>query len=183
MRTPWRTRTHELFLSSARAVTSLRGVTPPRTPAPPGRHPIGTPRALSANTGPIASAAWLVARELYPKDQKWSVEIVLGTAKTPQQPEPDEHATQLVIEIFAEEWGFRFYHEGRVSWIRITDVPFVHGRDDHVLLRQTPPLKDIGALVRELEQRYEIRFQRRHAAIRTSIDGSMSDIRTWLETL
>lgn len=146
-------------------------------------HPIGTPRALAANTGPIASAAWLVARELYPKDPKWRVEIALGISEAALPAELDESTTRFDLEIYAEEWGFRFCHTGQVSWIRVTDVPFVHGRDDHGLFRRTPPLKDIASLVRELEHRYEIRFHRDHAAIRTTLDDGLARIRDWLETL
>ncbi|HTR54831.1 MAG TPA: hypothetical protein VMJ10_29285 [Kofleriaceae bacterium] len=136
---------------------------------------MGTPLGLSTNTGPIASAAWLAARELYPRDPKWRVEIELAPATT--------SALRLELEIYAEEWGFRFSAGERVSWIRVTDVPFVHGRDDHGLLRATPPLRDIGMLVRSLETSHAIAFDRRRAAIRTTIDGGEPVIRSWLETL
>lgn len=135
-------------------------------------HPIATPRALSANTGPIASAAWLVERGLSPDDQKWHVDIAL-----------EDGDTRFELEIYAEEWGFKLSHEGRVSWIRVTDVPFVHGRDEHQLLRRTPPLKHIGVLLAELEQRYEIRFDRRSAAIRTTIADAAPIVASWIETL
>ena len=130
---------------------------------------------MSANTGPIASAAWLAARELYPRDPKWRVEIELAPSSTRE--------LRLDLEIYAEEWGFRFSVRERVSWIRVTDVPFVHGRDDHSLLRETPPLRDIGSLVRTLEASHAIAFDRRAAAIRTTIDGGEPAIRSWLETL
>ena len=147
----------------------------PRPPRPPPVHPLGTPLGLSTNTGPIASAAWLAARELYPRDPKWRVEIELVPATSRDM--------RLELEIYAEEWGFRFSVGERVSWIRVTDVPFVHGRDDHGLLRATPALRDIGELVRSIERSHAVAFERRTAAIRTTIDGGEPAIRSWLETL
>lgn len=137
-----------------------------------GLHPIGTPRGLSANTGPIASAAWLAARELYPKESRWHAVSTLAVAET-----------RFQIEIFAEEWGFKFDHAGRESWIRVTDVPFVHGRDEHDLLGETPPLRYIGKLVRKLEVAHALRFDRSAAQIETTIASAEPVIRGWLETL
>ena len=145
----------------------------PRTRSRNGIHPIGTPSGLSANTGPIASAAWLTARELYPKEPRWHCVIAMDARL----------GSSLELEIFAEEWGFRFTHDGKESWIRVTDVPFVHGRDDHELLSKIPPLRDIGTLVRTLERRYRLRFLRRRAAIRTSIAHGDRAIRRWIESL
>jgi len=135
-------------------------------------HPIGTPRGLSSNTGPIASAAWLAARELYPKEQRWHAVATL-----------EHEQARFEIEIFAEEWGFKFQLADRESWIRITDLPFVHGRDDHELLAATPPLKHIGKLVRKLEAAHSLQFDRRAARIDTTIDAAEPVIRAWLETL
>lgn len=135
-------------------------------------HPIGTPRGLSANTGPIASAAWLTARDLYPKEPKWHAVTTLVAGDT-----------RFQLEIFAEEWGFRFEHAGRESWIRVTDVPFVHGRDDHALLRTTPSLKHIGKLVRALETTHRLRFDRSAPSIETTIPDGERVIRTWIASL
>src|SRR5688572_1964560 len=99
---------------------------------------------MSPNTGPLASAAWLLARELFPRDPRWFVELEFVAGED----------TRLVIEIYAEEWGFAFHHAGRVSWIRVTDIAFVHGRDEHELLADTPTLRDIGRLIARLERRY-----------------------------
>jgi hypothetical protein len=164
-------------LFSVAPVSSLRFVTSRRVnpPGSPTRHPIGTPRGLSTNTGPIASAAWLAARELYPRDPKWRVEIELAVST--------EQPTRFELEIYAEEWGYRFSAGERMSWIRVTDVPFIHGRDDHSLLRSTPSLREIGALLRELEDKHAIAFDRDNAVVRTTIDGGEAAIRTWLETL
>jgi hypothetical protein len=147
-------------------------------------HPIGTPPGLRANTGPMASAAWLAERELYPRVPRWSVAIAIGTgAETPPVDFDPTAATRLQLEIYAEEWGFLFCHGGLVSWIRITDVPFVHGRDEHALLNATPTLKRIGQLLYTLEHRFVIRFDRRAAAVRSTLERSERAIRTWIESL
>jgi hypothetical protein len=122
----------------------------------------------------IATAAWLVARELYPKTPKWFVEVEL---------EVDHSATKFMIEIYAEEWGFRFEHADRLSWIRVTDVPFVHGRDEHELLKRVPRLNSIGTVLAELEAKHGIRFNRDAAAIRTTLAGAESVIADWVRAL
>jgi hypothetical protein len=161
----------------------LRVTSNRRSPPFDGQQPVGTPRGLSTNTGPIASAAWLVARELYPREPKWSVEIALAPAGSIPSHEIDEHATCFQIGIYAEEWGFLFSHASRVSWIRITDLPFVHGRDEHKLLSATPPLRQIGNLIHDLEKRHQIRFDREGASVKTELHGSEGVIRRWIATL
>jgi hypothetical protein len=94
-----------------------------------------------------------------------------------------KRATRLQIHIHADEWGYRFCHAGRESWIRITDIPFVHGRDEHALVGSTPPLKNFSAFVRGLEARNRVEFQREHAAIVTSIPDAERGIRSWLRSL
>ncbi len=141
------------------------------TRQPATQHPLGS-TGLSTNTGPLASAAWLVARNVFPTENRWSIEILLGDVET-----------QFALELFAEEWGFRFTHAGKQSWIRVTDLPFVHGRDDHGLIGERPPLRNIGALIKKLESRHAIRFDRGSAEIRCSIAGAEPAIRDWLQTL
>jgi hypothetical protein len=136
------------------------------------QHPIGTPRGLSANTGPIASAAWLAARELYPKDPKWHAVATLPA-----------NGARFQLEIYAEEWGFQFEIADRQSWIRVTDVPFVHGRDDHGLLPRTPSLRQIGRLVRSLESAHGLEFDRAAAKIDTTIADGDGPIRAWIASL
>jgi hypothetical protein len=141
-------------------------------------HPIGTPtNGLSPNTGPLATAAWLIAHGLTSREPRWFVEVTLGVAGR----NPDEDAaTQLRIELFSEEWGFWFRHEGKISWIRVTDVAFVHGRDEHSLLPETPALKNIGRVVHALERRFDIRFDRAVPLIRTSLVGEEQTISAWI---
>jgi hypothetical protein len=131
-----------------------------------------SPAGLSTNTGPIAAAAWLATQGLLPESARWSVEVTLAAPEA-----------QLVIEVFAEEWGFRFEKGERVSWIRVTDVPFIHGRDEHGLLRETPALKSFGKLVRKLEEQHGIQFDRKAAAVRSTITGAEPVIRAWAESL
>ena len=144
-----------------------------------GPHPIGTPKGLSPNTGPLASAAWLVARGLLPKEPRWFVEIELpASGKT-----EGNTSAKLLLEVYAEEWGYRFERENRISWIRVTDVPFVHGRDEHGLLAKTPRLIDIGNLVRQIEAEHALEFQRHAPTIRSNVSDDEGAIRAWLASL
>lgn len=146
------------------------------SPAP--GHSLGTPATgVSPNTGPLATAAWLVARGLTPAPSRWNAEILLGTSAVP----PDEEsATLLRLELFSEEWGFAFRHDDKTSWIRVTDLPFVHGRDDHGLLAMTPALRAFGSLVRNLEARFELQFVVEAAVVRSSLVAAESAIRGWI---
>jgi hypothetical protein len=145
---------------------------------PSSVHPIGTPTSgVSPNTGPLATAAWLVARELTPPGPRWYAEILLGTSETPPD---DDSPTLLRVELFSEEWGFWFRREDQVSWIRVTDVPFVHGRDDHGLLAATPALRTFGSLVRLVEERFDIHFVAESVVIRSSVFGAEPAIRAWI---
>jgi hypothetical protein len=136
-------------------------------------HPIGTPiRGLSPNTGVLATAAWLAQREVYPEDPKWFAEIALGA-----------DGARFVIEIYAEEWGIRFEHAGRESWIRVTDVAFVHGRDDHELLAHVPRLTTLGSLIKTLEAKHGIVFDRQTPTIRTTLAGADAAIADWVRGL
>src|ERR1051326_5928144 len=79
-----------------------RSRTTTRQPPVAGTHPIAPPRAVSPNTGPLAAARCLIGRGLSPSEPRWFVEITLTA----------DQATQLRIEIYAEEWGFMFQHDG-----------------------------------------------------------------------
>jgi len=144
-------------------------------------HPLGSP-GLSPHTGPLAAAAWLAARELSTRDPRWSVDIVLDAAPAATF-EPHDASTRFHIEIYSEEWGYSFRHQRRTSWIRVTDIPFVHGRDDHQLLIDTPKLREIGKLVRTLERRYRIALRQHPPLIRTSLPNAEAVIRGWATDL
>jgi hypothetical protein len=127
---------------------------------------------LPPNTGPLATAAWCVSRGLFPNGRDWFVEITMHAG-----------ASRFAIEIYAAEWGFAFHHDGRVSWIRVTDIPFVHGQDDFQLLHETTSLMQINAMVHHVEHLYGIKFARDQATVRTSIEDAEPAIGEWLHTL
>jgi hypothetical protein len=135
--------------------------------------------------GMLAAAAWLSQRSLSPPlVTSWHALVALGvTGEVPAADADDRVETRFHVEIFAQEWGFFFCHGGRASWIRVTDIPFVHGRDDHRLLPVTPPLKEIGGLMRRLEQRHGLRFRRDLALVRTNLAGAEPAIRKWVDAL
>ena len=127
---------------------------------------------LPPNTGPLATAAWCVSRGLFPKDRDWSVEVAMHVG-----------SSRFVIEIFAAEWGFTFQHDGRVSWIRVTDIPFVHGQDDFQLLHETTSLMQIGTVLHHVEHLYGIKFPRDQALVRTSVEDAEPTILDWVRSL
>ena len=136
--------------------------------------------------GARASAAWVQARGLAtpPTTLRWHVEIAMGLdTATPPADFDETRTTRFHLDIYSEEWGVFFCHAGKASWIRLTDIAFVHGRDEHGLLAIVPPLRDIGGFLRGLEQRHEIQFQRKHAAIRTNLANAEPVIRSWLAAL
>ncbi|HEX4416639.1 MAG TPA: hypothetical protein VH165_02015 [Kofleriaceae bacterium] len=133
----------------------------------------------------MAAAAWLAARRLpSPGAQRWHIEVALDVVDAPASFEFDDRtATRFHIDIYSEEWGVFFCHAGRSSWIRITDIAFVHGRDDFGLLGTMPPLQNVGTLLRRLEQQHGVQLQRQHAAVRTNLASTEPAIRRWLATL
>jgi hypothetical protein len=138
-----------------------------------------------SNTGAAAAAQWVRDRGVpVMPGQRWHIEIALDVSDTPASVDFDEKsATRFHLDIYSEEWGHYFCHAGRSSWIRVTDLAFVHGRDEHHLLGLTPSLRDIGQLVRHLEQKYAIRFRRDLALIRTNLASAEAKIRQWLAAL
>jgi hypothetical protein len=128
----------------------------------------------------MASASWLIARGLYPKEPKWFVEIDLHAApRRADTSDADGEPTLFRIEIYAEEWGFLFRHGGRLSWIHVTDTRFAHGRDEYELLADAPRLTRVGALLKDLEARFAIRFDRAHPTVRTNIENADELIASW----
>ena len=143
--------------------------------------------AVAQTLGQKTAAAWLRARagSTTPTLERWYVEIAMGLARERPPTDFDEAtASRLHISIYAEEWGVYFCHHGRSSWIRVTDMPFVHGRDDHKLLTLLPAsLVDLGSFVRRLEASERIRFERAHASIKTNLESIEPAIRSWLLAL
>jgi len=134
------------------------------------------------HAGALATAVWLSARGLLvPPRAEWELSIVLDVADERTRPRfAAAMDTRFHIAIASIEWGFFFCHHSRASWIRVNDVPFVQECDDFALLSRVPPLRQLGRLVRSLEERYRINFRREHAEIYSSIGGSEPAIREWL---
>ena len=134
--------------------------------------------------GSRAAFAWLASQRLPAPNARWHVAIGLDVRDEPAPATFDEAVdTRFHIEIYAEEWGFFFCHQGRASWIRVTDQPFVHIRDDYRLLASTPKLDNIGTLLRTVESQHAIRFRREHAFVSTSLVSAEPTIRAWVQTL
>ncbi len=122
--------------------------------------------------GARASAAWAAQLGLDVADTPhWYVEIALGT-------EPQD--AQLDLNIYPEEWGIVFRRGNRVSSIRVTDVAFVHGKDDHGLLSGFPELARFDELLATLERRYDLQFLRTHPTVRSNVRRALAGVRPWL---
>ena len=119
--------------------------------------------------GAEASDRWLLSLGL-PTVPQWHAEITIAA----------DIDTMFELNVYAEEWGFAFHHDGRGSWIRVTDIPFVHGRDDFRLLPRTPDLLAINYLATELEAEHGVSFRRVNATIRTNVPNAAEIIRDWL---
>jgi len=146
----------------------------------PHAGPVG-PQSIGA----IASAHWLAQRRLSSTSVlRWHVEIALDVVDGPAPVEFDERtATRFHIDLYSEEWGVFFCHAGRSSWVRVTDIAFVHGRDDFGLLAEMPALPDLGAWLRRLEQQHGVVFQRAFARVRTNLANAEPVIRRWIASL
>jgi hypothetical protein len=146
---------------------------------------VASGRSSSSTYGALAADHWIRNfTATPPTTTRWHVEIALDVVTTRAPSEWDETtSTRFHLDIYAEEWGFYVCHVGQSSWIRVTDVPFVHGRDDFKLLPWTPALSDIGRLLHHVEQTHSIRFQREHATIRTNVAGIEPSVRSWIATL
>lgn len=125
----------------------------------------------SQNTGALATAAWCLARGIFPQDNLWFVEIALAAG-----------ASRFTIEIYASEWGFALEHDDRTSWIRVTDIPFVHGRDDFELLAVASSLSQMRGVLAAIEAQHAVTFSR-EAVVRTNIEDALPAIRDWVATL
>lgn len=150
--------------------------------------PLASHGGVVAKTlGARESAAWLSAIDAQtpPTHHRWYVEIVMSLAHERPPTDFDESiATRLHISIYAEEWGIYFCHRARSSWLRVTDVAFVHGRDEFALMRFLPSsLAQLGLLVRHIESTEGVKFERAHASIKTNIERAEPAIQKWLASL
>ena len=112
----------------------------------------------------------------------WFVEIALGIDEEPSQLWSDRVDTRFHPHIYPVEWAFRFCHLGRVSWIRIADRAYVHGRDDYDLVGVTPPLREIAAVTRSLERQHRLAFHR-DRLVRSNLSGIDTNVRDWVAAL
>jgi hypothetical protein len=135
--------------------------------------------------GMEAARAWLGAYGLsLPPSGRWHASALLALDGTiPLADLDDTLETRFRIEIYSEEWGVFFCHAGRVSWVRVTDVPFVHGRDDYRLLAAMPALADVGQLLRRVERDHGIEFRRGAALLRSDLAGAEATLRRWVSSL
>ncbi len=158
-----------------------RAVERPRTRTKRNFQPLQRERTLVVpgrpNTGALASAAWLAARDLFPTEARWSVTVALWPL-----PDGSHEPTRFTLEIFAEEWGFSLRRADKLSWIRITDMPFVHSRDDFALLRRTPRLDMVSDLLLSIEDEHSITFDRSQPRV-TSSFGHEDTIARWARSL
>lgn len=138
---------------------------------------------LQTTVGAVAAATWLRSLKLRGSKQ-WYVELAIDSSERPVSITfSHENDTRFHLNIYPEEWGVFFCHGSRASWIRVTDEPFVHGRDDFGLLGDLPELHQISYLVRALEERFGITFSREHALVRTNVMSGQKSIRDWLAAL
>jgi hypothetical protein len=127
--------------------------------------------------GARATAAWLEERGLDPHNTpRWYVEVTLEALDAARD-------VRFELNIYPEEWGYILRVGPRVSSIRITDVAFVHGKDDHQLLSLTPELAKIGDLIALIETRRMVAFRRTRATVRSNLTRAASVVRAWLNTI
>ena len=139
--------------------------------------------AVARTPGARAAIEWFEDLGLS-SDKPWYVEISIDVVDRPAMATySGELDTRFHINIYPEEWGVFFCHQRRASWVRVTDQPFVHGRDDYHLISELPPLPEIGQLVQDLERKHDIVFQRGHALVRTNVTGGKPALRKWLSEL
>lgn len=138
---------------------------------------------IQRTAGADAATTWLRERRLG-SSKPWFVEIAVDTSERPVSITfSHDTDTRFHLNVYPDEWGVFFCHGSRASWIRVTDEPFVHGRDDHGLLAQLPQLTQIGYLLHALEDRYGTQFRLEHALVRTNLVSGQKAIRDWLATL
>ena len=77
----------------------------------------------------------------------------------------------------------QFVHKGKRSHVRKTDTQTFAGQDDWKLLGELPALDDIGSLVKSLESKHKISFQRSAAGTRSNLAGADAALRTWAAAL
>jgi hypothetical protein len=110
-----------------------------------------------------------------PPDRPWHVEVTI--------PVQGIHESSLTLHIRNDDWSVAFQHASKRSAILIKEVAPVADPDDHGLAGMVPPLKEVGVLLRDLEQKFEIQLVRTSPQIDTSIAGAEPIIRAWVASL
>src|SRR5687767_1983330 len=119
--------------------------------------------------GRAEAAAWLEAMGLQAAP-RWHVEVSV----------PAGDSTVFHLNVYAEEWGFALHHGDRSSWIRVTDIPFVHGRDQFGFITRVPPLRSIARFLAALELDHDIKWQWSDAAVLSNIAHANQVVSRWL---
>jgi hypothetical protein len=144
----------------------------PRVEPSRDAHPARTTMNRITTLGAAATAAWVRQHGLdVARTPHWYVEISVPT---------DSVDIRLEINLYPEEWGVVFRRGNRVSSVRVTDVPFVHGLDDHKLLSELPELARIDDLLAVLERRYDVAFHRTRVTVRSNLTRATAIVRSWL---
>jgi hypothetical protein len=130
---------------------------------------------------PYPSATWLAARGLHPPvGGRWKVTIVLDVVDPRTTTASSMINTRLHVLIECFEWSVFFCHGSGSSWIRVTTVPRVHERDDFELLAHVTDLRGLGSFIQRIEQRFQLRFRRPHAAIHTNLIDADQKLLLWV---
>jgi hypothetical protein len=147
--------------------------------------PACTPRfGIPVTVGSMDAGDWLKALDINAVDHHWFVEVALGVGdEAIVETWSGGTDTRFHIYIYPQEWGYLFCHQGRTSWIRIADRAYVHGRDDYNLVTETPPLREIASLARDLEGRHQLALRRDRALVRTNLNAIDDRVRDWVAAL
>ena len=130
---------------------------------------------------PYPSARWLAARGLHPPAAgRWKVSIALDVVDPRSALASPMINTRLHILIESFEWSVFFCHGSGSSWIRVTNVPRVHERDDFELLPHVTDLRGLGSFIQWIERRFQLQFRRPHAAIYTNLIEADQKLLLWV---
>jgi len=140
-------------------------------PAPPTSRYMSP---LLKTLGALASRAWIDRLGIAGPFDGWFVEIQLRA---------DVPEVRFELNVYPEEWGFVFRVGKKVSSIRITDVPFVHGVDELKLLQRTPTLDALPGFLASLQTAHAMQFDGARATVHTNLDESRvaAAVQRWLE--
>lgn len=137
----------------------------------------------SPTVGSNAVKQWLRENGLESATSDWRATIVLPVMLRDVLAGSEAVETRFEVELEPDKWSLCFSHAGRTSRIRVADLASVDGCDDHDLLVITPQLRDLGRLLRQLEQRHALSFHRDSAEVRTEHPPIKDAALRWLARL